>query len=207
MEYQKGSAVREPDYPIEDIFLDRWSPRAMSGEPITEVELMSLFEAARWAPSSSNEQPWRFIYAKTNTPHWDKMFNLLVEFNQMWCKNASVLVCLIAKKSFKCKKDEKEEDCVEKQNRNHMSDSGAAWENLALQASLKGLVCHGMAGYDVELARKNLKIPDDYEVIHIFAIGKPGSLEMIHERMRKNEKPNTDRKPISEFVFEGEFKE
>lgn len=205
MGYQKGSEVRKADYPIYKLFLDRWSPRAMSGEEITDEELMTLFEAARWAPSSSNEQPWRFVYAKRDTPHWNRLFGLLVEFNQMWCKNAAVLVCLIAKKSFKCKKDEKEEDCEEKPNRNHMSDSGAAWENLALQASLKGLVCHGMAGYDVEKAREELKVPDDYEVVHMFAIGKPGDISVLHERMQKSEKPNTDRNPVKDFIFEGEF--
>jgi nitroreductase len=170
----------------------------MSGEALADKELMSLFEAARWAPSSSNEQPWRFVYAKRDTPYWDKMFNLLVEFNQMWCKNAAVLTCLLAKKTMG-------ED--NKDNRNHMSDAGAAWENLALQASLKGLICHGMAGFDVKKARADLKIPDDYEIVHMFAIGKPGNISVLHERMQKSETPSaSSRKPISEFVFEGEFK-
>jgi nitroreductase len=193
---KKGSTIRKPDYPIDKIFLDRWSPRAMSGEPISDEELFPLFEAARWAPSSSNLQPWRFIYAKRDTPNWNKFFNLLVEFNQMWCKNAAALVCLISKKINK----------DGKLDRNHMSDAGAAWENLALQASLKNLVCHGMGGYDIELARKNLKVPKDYEIIHMFAIGKPGEISVLHERMQKSENPS-ERNPVKDFIFEGEFKE
>ncbi len=196
MQYKKGSEFRKTDYPINKIFLDRWSPRAMSDEPISDTELFTLFEAARWAPSNNNEQPWRFIYAKKGTKDFDKFFGLLVEFNQLWCKNASVLICLIAKKNFT--KDNSP-------NRNNMSDSGSAWENLALQASVMGLVTHGIGGYDVEKARKDLKVPDDYEVVHMIAIGKPGPLESIPERMQKAEAPNS-RKPVSELIFEGEFK-
>jgi len=195
VEYKKGSEVRKSDFPVDSIFLDRWSPRAMSSEDLTDEELMTLFEAARWAPSSNNEQPWRFVYAKKRTSSFDKFFDILVEFNKMWAKNAAVLVFLIAKKTF-TKSGES--------NRNHMSDAGAAWENLALQGSLKGYVVHGMAGYDVEKARKELKIPEDYEVVHVFAIGKPAEKEVLHERMQKSESPN-DRKPIKEFIFEGKF--
>ncbi len=196
MKYEKGSAVRKPDYEIDKIFLDRWSPRAMSGEGISKEELFTLFEAARWAPSSFNEQPWRFIYAQRDTEDWERMFNLLGDFNRMWCKNAAVLVCLVSSKKFKESG---------KPNRNGVSDAGAAWENLALQASLKGLVAHGMAGYDVEKARKELKVPEDYEIIHMFAIGKPGDVSELPEGVQKMEKPNS-RKPVKEFVFEGSFK-
>ncbi len=197
MAYKKGSSERIADYPISELFLNRWSPRALSGEAMTDEELMVLFEAARWAPSSNNEQPWRFVYAHRDSQDWEKFFGILSDFNRLWCKNASVLACLVAKKTFA--KDNKP-------NRNHMSDSGSAWENLALQASLNGYIAHGMAGYDVEKARKELKIPDDYEVVHMIAIGKPGELDMIPERMQKSEKPNS-RNPVEEFAFEGEFKE
>ncbi len=197
MEYVKGSEMRKADYPISDLILDRWSPRAMSGEAISEEELMSLFEAARWAPSSSNNQPWRFIYANNGSDNWDDLFGLLVEFNQMWAKNAGVLVCLIAKKT----NDKGEVD------RNHMSDAGAAWQNLALQGSSMGLVVHGMGGYDVEKAREVLKVPEDHEIIHIFSVGKPAGKEVLHERMQKSENPGASaRKKVSEFIFEGKFK-
>ena len=196
MQYKKGSEFRKSDYPIDKIFLDRWSPRAMLGEPISDEELFTLFEAARWAPSNNNEQPWRFVYAKKGTKDFDKFFNLLIEFNQLWCKNASVLICLIAKKTFSNNNS---------YNRNNMSDSGSAWENLALQASTMGLVAHGMGGYDVEKAHKDLKVPDDYEVVHMIAIGKPSSVDVLPERMQKSEAPNS-RKPVNEIAFEGEFK-
>ncbi len=191
---KKGSDFRKPEYPINPLFLDRWSPRAMSGESLKDEELMSLFEAAKWAPSSSNIQPWRFIYAKRNSKNWDKFFNLLVEFNQLWCKNASALICLIAKKT----------DDNNSPNRNALSDAGAAWMSLALQASLKNLVAHGMAGFDVEKTRKELKIPDDYEIVHMIAVGKPAPPSVLPERMQKSESPNS-RKNISEIVFDGEF--
>ena len=195
MEYEKGSSVREAEHGVDRVFLDRWSPRAMSGEEISDEELMKLFEAARWAPSSSNIQPWRFVYSKKDDKGWDKLFGLLVEFNQMWCKNAGVLICLCAKKT----------DGEGKPNKNALSDSGAAWENLALQASLMGLVCHGMSGFDYDKAKEVLKVPEDHEVVHMIAIGKPGSLEVLHERMQKSEKPGTERNKIEDFVFKNSF--
>ncbi len=196
MEYKKGSSVRKADYTVSKIFLDRWSPRAMSGESISEKELFTLFEAARWAPSSFNEQPWAFVYARRDTKDWNTFLGILADFNQVWCKNAAALICLISKKTFKHSG---------KPNRNHLSDAGAAWENLALQGSLMGLVVHGMSGYDVEKARKELKIPDEYDIVHMISVGKPGSPLELPENVKQNEKPN-DRKHVGEFVFEGHFK-
>ena len=196
MKYEKGSDMRKAEHKIDKIFLDRWSPRAMSGGGISKEELFTLLEAARWAPSSFNEQPWRFIYAQRDTKHWKKFFDLLDDFNKTWCRNAAVLVCLVSSKKFQHSG---------KPNRNGVSDSGAAWENLALQASLKGLVAHGMAGYDVEKARKELNVPEDYEIIHMIAIGNSGNPLELPEKIREMEKPNS-RKPVKELVFEGSFK-
>lgn len=197
MEHQKGSEVREADYPIDNLFLNRWSSRAMSGEKISEKELFTLFEAARWAPSSFNEQPWAFIYAMRGTKEWENFFEVLGEFNQSWCKDAGALICLISSKSFSGSGEP---------NWNNMSDAGAAWENLALQGSLTGLVVHGMAGFDKEKARKNLKVPEEYEIVHMIAVGKKGDISNLPENIRENEKPNK-RKPIKEFVFKGQFSE
>src|SRR6266704_1137246 len=122
---------RKPDYPIEPIFYRRWSPRAMSGEPLSEQELMRLFEAARWAPSTYNEQEWRFLYARRDTPHWLTFFDLLVKGNQAWCRNAAVLVVVLARKTFTRNG---------KPNPVHLFDTGSAWQNLALQATILGLV-------------------------------------------------------------------
>jgi nitroreductase len=188
--------TRKPEYPVNHIFLERWSPRAMSGEDVQEIELMSLFEAAKWAPSSYNNQSWRFIYAKRNTAAWDKFFGLLGEFNQAWCKNAAALVVVISKTTF---------DMNGKPARTHSYDTGAAWGYFALQASLNGLVAHGMEGFDYERAKTELGIPDDYTVEAMAAVGRPGKIEDLRPALQAKEKPS-DRKKLEEIVFEGSFK-
>jgi nitroreductase len=186
---------RVAQYPIDQIFLNRWSPRAMSGEELTDDELMPLFEAARWAPSSYNAQQRRFIYAKRNTANWDIFFNLLVEGNKIWCKNAAVLVVVIARKFF---------EHNEKPSPTAIFDTGAAWENLALEGSLRDLVTHGMQGFDFEKARSELSVPDNYEVCAMIAIGKKGNKEDLPQNLQQMEKPN-DRRPLNEIVMEGKF--
>src|SRR5439155_5649906 len=146
----KGSEVRKPDHQIESLLLDRWSPRAMSGEEISREELMRLFEAARWAPSSFNAQQWRALYARRGTEHWQTFFDLLVDANKVWAKNAAVLVVFISRKFF----DHNNETFV-----THSYDDGAARENFELQDLQKGLVVHGMEGFDYDRARKELRIP------------------------------------------------
>lgn len=186
---------RKKEFNADDIFLNRWSPRAMSGEPITDEELFSLFEAARWAPSSHNNQPWRFVYAKRDTEHWDNIFNFLVEGNQIWVKNAAALVVAISK-------------TVSDYNgsfiRTHSFDTGAAWENIALQGSLNGLVVHGMSGLDYEKAAEGLGLPEEYKVEMMFAVGVPGKEEDLPQKLQDIEKPS-GRKKLSEFVNEGVF--
>jgi nitroreductase len=189
----KGTQTRKADYPIDSVFLDRWSPRAMSGEPITEEELFTLFEAARWAPSSFNNQPWRILYARRDTDHWPLFFNLLVEFNQTWAKNAAALVLFISKTTF----DHNGEPAA-----THSFDTGAAWENIALQATLKGLVVHGMQGFDYDKARTTLNIPDGFNVEAMAVIGKPGRKEDLPERMQEREAPS-DRRKLDGTAFEG----
>jgi nitroreductase len=135
----------------------------MPEEELTDEELMGLFEAAGWAPSSYNNQPWRFIYAKRNTKHWDRLFNLLVEGNEVWAKNAAVLIVIISRKNF---------EHNEKSARTNQFYAGAAWENLALEATSRGLATHGMQGFDYEKARKDLEVPDNFDVVAMIAIGK-----------------------------------
>jgi nitroreductase len=187
---------RNADHKILELILNRWSPRAMSGEPISDEELNSLFEAARWAPSSYNGQPWRFIYAKRDTPAWDPIFNLMVQANKDWAKNAAVLMVIISRNTFTYNN---------KPSRTHSFDTGSAWENLALQGSYQGLVVHGMEGFDYAKAKEVLQIPDGYTVQAMCAIGRPGRKEDLPEKLQENEKPS-DRKPITEFAFEGVFK-
>src|ERR671915_2522129 len=127
--------ARTPTHNINHLFLNRWSPRCMSGDELSDEDLMALFEAARWAPSSYNNQPWRFIYAKRNTESWNKFFDLLYEGNKIWAKDSAVLVVLISRKNF---------EYNEKSSITHHLDAGAAWENLALETSDGGIATHGM---------------------------------------------------------------
>ena len=187
---------RVPEYPINPLILNRWSPRSMTGDELGDDDIMSLFEAARWAPSSFNNQPWRFIYAKRNTEHWDRLFNLLVDANKPWAKNAALLAVVISRKSF---------EFNEKPARTHQFDTGSAWENLALEASARGIVTHGMEGFDYEKARAELGIPTDFEVMAMIAIGKRGPKENLPFELQDKEKPN-DRKALKDIIMEGTFR-
>jgi len=187
--------IRSTTYEINPVIVNRWSPRSFTNDEIGDNELFSLFEAARWAPSSSNSQPWRFIYAKRNSKNWNDLFNLLVDFNKQWCADASALVVIVSRKNF----EHNGQPSI-----THQFDTGAAWENLAIQAVSQGLITHAMAGFDYQKARKNLAIPDDYEVVAMIAIGKRGPKEKLSQELQARETPNT-RKPLSELVMEGKF--
>jgi nitroreductase len=192
---QAGALVRKAEHPVDKIFLNRWSPRAMSEEEVTSEELMTLFEAARWAPSSYNNQPWRFVYARRGGPGWDELVGLLVPNNRAWAEKAAALVVIVSHQNF---------EYNGKPSRTHHFDTGAAWAYLALQGSMKGLVVHGMEGFDYDRARKTLGIPDDYDVEAMAAIGRPGRKEDLPEKAREMEAPN-GRKSKAELVFEGRF--
>src|SRR6476646_1311831 len=187
---------RNSAFKINSIILNRWSPRSMTGEELDNDTLMSLFEAARWAPSSFNNQPWRFIYAKRNTEHWDRLFNLLVDVNKTWAKNAALLAVVISRKNF---------EFNEKPARTHQFDTGSEWENLALEASSRGIVAHGMQGFDYEKAKTELGIPADFEVMAMIAIGKRGSKENLPTELQDKEKPN-DRKALKDIIMEGTYR-
>lgn len=189
--------ARIPTHNINSLFLNRWSPRCMSGEELSDEDLMALFEAARWAPSSYNNQPWRFIYAKRNTESWNKLFNLLAEGNKIWAKDSAALVVLISRKNF---------EFNEKPSITHQLDAGAAWENLALEACFRGFVTHGMEGFDYQRAKQELEVPENYDVMAMIAIGKRGgSKEDLPPKLRDMEFPN-NRKPLNEIVMEGKFR-
>lgn len=190
-----GSEKRKADHPVDKLFLDRWSPRAMTGEAVSQEDLMVLFEAARWAPSSYNNQPWRLLYAHRDSKHWPLFFDLLVEFNQDWAKNAGALVLLISKTHF----DFNGEPSV-----THSFDTGAAWENLALQGWLKGFVVHGMQGFDYERARTTLNIPEGFQVEAMVAIGKPADPATLSDDLRGKEAPS-DRRQLEQTICEGPF--
>ena len=186
---------RKPDNNVDPIFPRRWSSRVMSGEGLSDDELMALFEAARWAPSSFNNQSWRFLYARCDTLWWDRFFDLLSVADKPWAKNAAVLLVIISKNTF---------DHNNKPSRTHSFDTGAAWENFALQGTMNGLVVHCMQGFDYDRAKQELNIPEGYTVEAMVAVGKPGKPDDVPESVLKRDTPNS-RKKVEEFAFEGEF--
>lgn len=190
---------RRPDYPIDRIFLERWSPRGFTGEAIPVETLMSFFEAARWAPSSSNVQPWRFLWARRDTPHWPTLFHLLGERNRIWAEKAAALIVVVSRTTMLSRGASEPVPSY-----THSFDAGAAWENLALQATISGWHTHGMAGFDKERAREVLKIPADYRVEAAIAVGRRGDPGHLPDSMQAQEQPSS-RRPISETAFEGGF--
>lgn len=195
-ELPKAEEHRTPDHDVEPIFVRRWSPRAMSGEPLAREEVLRLFEAARWAPSTYNEQEWRFLYALRDGPHWNAFFDLLAGPNQAWCDRAALLGCVLSHKVF---------ERNGKPNAVNVFDSGLAYMSLALQGSEMGLVVHGMQGFDFEKARETLEVPDEYNVNAMFAVGRPGDPADLPEKHRELEKPS-GRKPVEAFIAEGPFR-
>lgn len=176
------------------LFLNRWSPRSFTAEPVRDEDLMACLEAARWAPSSNNEQPWRFLFARTPAD-LERFATCLVEFNQQWARKAPVLLAVCARKTFSFDGSE---------NRHHAFDAGAAWVSFALEATRRGLYAHGMAGFDLEKARQVLEVRGPFEVLAFVALGHRGPREALPERLREREGPN-DRKPLESFAFEGAF--
>jgi Nitroreductase len=187
---------RKSKYPISEIFLDRRSQRAMSQEPITNEELMTLFEAARFAPSAYNDQPWRFVYARKGTKLWQDMLSLMSPFNQSWAKDATVFVVLISKKRF---------DFNGNLSHTNSFDAGAAWMSLALQGSISGLVVHAIADFDYNKVEEILNLPAEFKIEIIIALGKPGNKEQLPVGLQERES-FSDRKPLEEIVFEDKFK-
>lgn len=191
--YERGSASREADHPVDPLFVDRWSPRALSGETIETATLLTLFEAARWAPSSGNLQPWRFLYAPREGASWPTFLGLLNDRNRRWASKAAVLLVVVSQSILDGKP-----------RRTSSFDTGAAWMSLALQGSKLGLVVHGMGGFDYDRARSELNVPDDFRVEAMVAIGRPGDPAELPEDLQAREKPS-GRRPVEESIREGAF--
>src|SRR5262245_45087446 len=190
---------RSTEYPIDPLFLERWSPRSFTGALMSEYDLMTILEAARWAPSAFNSQPWRFIYARRDTEHWARLLGLLSQSNQLWAKNASVLIILVSKTTMLPRGADKEVPSL-----THSLDAGAAWCSLALQAHLSGWAAHGMAGFDRQRAAAELRVPEGYRVEAAIAIGKRGDKSLLPEAQQAREHPN-GRVPLSALVHDGRF--
>ena len=183
----------ETAYAIEDVIARRWSPRAFEERPVEPGKLKRLFEAARWAPSSNNEQPWRFLVAtRDNQSDYEKLFGCLSEGNSKWVFRAPVLMLSVASLFF-------EDDG--KPNRHALHDTGMAVENLVLQATALGLQAHQMAGYDVDKARRECQIPSGFEPVAMIAIGYPGDPSILPDYLRQREVKPRERQPIGDFVF------
>ncbi|WP_049921255.1 nitroreductase family protein [Halopiger djelfimassiliensis] len=187
---------RTPEYDVDPLFVNRWSPRAMTGEPLDDEEFLPLFEAARWAPSAFNNQHWRFLYASREDEEWDTFVDLLNEGNQSWATDAAVLAVIVSKTTF----DHNGEPAPV-----HSFDTGAAWENLALEGARRGLAVHGMAGFDYERAAAELDVPEEFAVEAMVAIGERAPAETLPDELQERERPS-DRKPLSEIVHQGGFR-
>jgi nitroreductase len=191
---------RQADHPIDPLFLERWSPRAFDGSDLPDDDLLAIFEAARWAPSAFNSQPWRFLYAKRDGADWARFLSLLIPWNQGWAHSASVLVYILSDSLPFTDK----ETGAPASSHTHSFDTGAAWVSLALQAARMGYHAHGMSGIQHDRARSELAIPDRYRLEAACAIGRIGDPAMLDEKLRAREHPS-GRKPQAEFVHAGNF--
>jgi nitroreductase len=181
---------RTPAYDVDPLFVNRWSPRSMAGEPLAEAEFMPLFEAARWAPSSRNEQPWRFLYATRRSDDWETFLRLPSESNRRWASDAAVLVVLCSRTTFASDGS---------RNGSHSFDAGAAWMSLALEGARRGLAVRAMAGFDDERAVEVLDVPDDHDVEVMIAVGVRAP-----EEAPADEHPS-GREPLDGIVTRGGF--
>ena len=184
------------NFPVHNLIRDRWSPRAFASKSVEHAVLSSLFEAARWAPSSNNEQPWAYLVAtKDDTENFAKTLRVLVEFNAAWAKEAAVLMIAVSRLNFQNGTP----------NRNAFYDTGAATALLSVEATARGLAVHQMAGFDHAKAKKVFEIPEDCEPIAAIAIGYPGDANSLPEKLRDREVAPRTRKPLSEFVMSGRW--
>jgi len=191
---------RQTTFPVDPMFPGRWSPRAFDGAAMPETDLLTMLEAARWAPSSINLQPWRFVYGLRDTPEWARLFALVEPSNQTWVQSASALVVLVSKTM------RTRSDGVEVTSRAHAFDAGAAWAMLALQARLMGYFAHAMGGITVDLVLPILGFPDNgYRPEVAIAIGHAADPAVLTDEQRLREVPN-QRKPLAETVFKGMFR-
>lgn len=180
---------------LDRAFIERWSPRALSSEPISEEDINTLFEAARWSPSCFNEQPWRFVYANTEKT-LASLRTVINESNRKWADQAPLLVLVFSKRKFTHN---------DKPNRWADFDAGAAWMALTLQANKLGLYTHGMGGFDIDKAYEVTGVSaDDYNAICAVAVGRMGDSDTLPSDLASREKPS-DRKPLAEIAHKGVF--
>lgn len=184
--------LAKTDHPISEIIAKRWSARAFSTRPVEFSKLLSILEATRWAPSSRNEQPWRYIvFTNANPEMLKKAQSVLKEINN-YAKRAPILICAITKKIYSDNASP---------NRLHFHDLGGANENMFLEAFNQGLIMHEMGGFDVQRAKEIFDVPNDYEIGIMIAIGYQDAYHVLPERLRHKSFTPRERKPLSEIVF------
>jgi nitroreductase len=192
LNHLKAAQTRQP---IHELIGKRWSPRAFSDREVSPEQLVSLLEAARWSPSSFNEQPWRFIVGRKSDPEtYAKLLGSLIEFNQLWARSAPILILTIAKKTFSHNGTP---------NLYALHDAGMALNNLALQATALGLSAHFMAGFNHSIARTAFQISDDYALGAAGAIGYAGDPHTLPANLREMEVSPRTRKPLEELIYAG----
>jgi nitroreductase len=182
---------------VEKLLVERWSPRAFDGSEIPQEDLDVIFEAAGWAPSAYNVQPWTFLYAKRGDANWDLLLSQLIDFNQSWAKDASALVYVVSDTLMRSEKGNSP-------NHSHSFDAGAAWALAALQAQAMGYHTHGMTGIKFGEAEAALGIPEDHRLEAAFVIGKAAGKEILPDFLQEREVPS-NRKPVSEIAKPGKF--
>lgn len=183
------------DHPIHEVLRRRWSPRTFSEKPVPAEVLRSLFEAARWAASSYNDQPWAYIVATKDEPdNFSKLVSVLMDANAVWAKNAPVLALSVARLNFAHNGTP---------NRVAIHDVGAASASLSFEATARGLRVHQMAGFHVDKAKEIFRIPPGWEPVAALAIGYPAEPDTLPENLRERELASRSRKPLSEFVMSG----
>jgi nitroreductase len=187
------------EHDIDPLFISRWSPRAFTDATISEAELFRFFEAARWAPSSYNAQPWRFIYALKDSAHWAGFLDFLLPFNREWAQHAAALIVVVSKSTFTLPNKAEPSPLS-----SHAFDTGAAWASLALQASLTGWHTHALGGFDHDKARAILGVPEGYHLEAVVAVGKRGDKAGLSPELQAREQPSL-RRPLSELVAAGQF--
>jgi len=194
-----SAAVRAVTRPVEPLFLDRWSPRAFDASSIPQADLDTIFEAARWAPSAFNYQPWRLLYATRDGEDWGRFLGLLLPFNQSWVQNASALIFILSDTLITTRGSEDA-----KPSHSHSFDAAAAWVLMALQATRLGYHSHAMTGIDFTKARQELDVPERFRIEAAVAIGRIADKAILPEALQAREAPS-GRKDISEFVGVGNF--
>lgn len=192
------SPERLTDLPIEPLFLQRWSPRAYQPVAMAQADLLTILEAARWAPSAYNIQPWRFVYVHRDDEEWQNFLGLLDPFNQSWAQRASALVVVLSDTQMP-RADGK---TTATDLRSHSFDTGAAWAQLALQATALGYQAHAMAGIDFDRIRTMLKVPIEWRIEIAVAIGKSADPTVLPHDLQHREVPS-QRRPLDEIAFAG----